>query len=203
MPDGVPATPTAPRPRLLAAARAVLSRDGLEGLTLRAIAREAGVSHGAPLRHFPSLAALLSALAAQGFHELMAEIIQAAGPPEVPGARRRLSRAGAAYVRFAVREPGVFGVMFRPERLDTTDPEYQAAGSASFDQLVRLVIAAQDEGWQPHQPPERLAGVLWSNVHGLAQLWLHGALQSVVPIEAPDELVELSSRLVLDLDASE
>jgi AcrR family transcriptional regulator len=175
----------------------------LEGLTLRAIAREAGVSHGAPLRHFPSLAALLSALAAQGFHELMAEISQTVGLPGSSDARHRLSRAGSAYVRFAVRDPGVFGVMFRPELLDTADPGYQAAGSASFDQLVRLVMDAQDEGWQPHHPAEQLAGVLWSNVHGLAQLWLHGALQSVVPVQSPDELMALSSTLTLDLAESD
>lgn len=61
---------TAPRARLLDAALAVLDDDGVEGLTLRAIARRANVSHGAPLKHFPHRAALLSAVATVGFREL-------------------------------------------------------------------------------------------------------------------------------------
>ncbi|HEY8058086.1 MAG TPA: helix-turn-helix domain-containing protein, partial [Acidimicrobiales bacterium] len=58
------------RDRLVDTARAHLDEHGLEGLTLREIARQAGVSHGAPLRHFPSLAALCSAVATQAFREL-------------------------------------------------------------------------------------------------------------------------------------
>ena len=81
-------------------------RDGLEGLTLRAIARQAGVSHGAPLRHFPSLASLLAALAADGFDRLVDAVIdealatadrQAAAAGPTP-ARQRLAVAGRAYV---------------------------------------------------------------------------------------------------------
>ena len=60
--------------RLVDSARAMLDEQGLDGLTLRAIARGAGVSHGAPLRHFPTLAALLAAVAAQGFDELVAAV---------------------------------------------------------------------------------------------------------------------------------
>src|SRR5690606_15390057 len=86
-PGDPPATTSGPQPgngaasgtreRLLQAARDVVARDGLEGLTLRAIARHAGVSHGAPLRHFPSLAALLAAVAADGFVRLVASITTA------------------------------------------------------------------------------------------------------------------------------
>jgi AcrR family transcriptional regulator len=194
-----------PRDRLLQAARDVLADEGLEGLTLRAIARRAGVSHGAPLRHFPTLASLLAALATRGFDQLVDTIerdltaaekdaLDAGAPP--PGARRRLGVAGRAYLRFALADPGVFSVTFRPERVDVTDPDYQAAGFRSFQQLVDLVERAQADGWQPGVPARDLAAVLWANVHGLATLALHGGLGAVAGPEPLDRLGALSSVLV-------
>lgn len=177
----------------------MVARHGLEGLTLRAIARHAGVSHGAPLRHFTSLAALLAALSAWGFEQLIAAVDEAAEARETPRApqdpRSRLARSGAGYVRFAVAEPGVFSVMFRRELIDVNDPAYRAAGQASFQQLVELVAAAQADGWHPEVASDHLAAVLWARVHGLAELWLHGSLQSAVDVDSIDELVELSVRL--------
>ena len=195
-----------PRDRLLQAARDVLADEGLEGLSLRAIARRAGVSHGAPLRHFPTLASLLAALATEGFDRLVDTVdadlaaaekaaADAGAPP--PGARRRLGVAGRAYIRFALADPGVFSVTFRPERVDVTDPDYQAAGFRSFQQLVDLVEGAQADGWQPGVPARDLAAVLWANVHGLATLALHGGLGAVAGPDALDRLGALSSVLVL------
>jgi AcrR family transcriptional regulator len=186
--------------RLLAAARRVLARDGIEGLTLRAIAREAGVSHGAPLRHFPNLSRLLAALAAEGFEQLVAVVAAALDDGDGDGAgaggagdpRGQVAQAGRGYLRFALGEPGVFSVMFRPDLCDVTDPAYQAASAASFDQLIDVVAAAQAAGWQARIPTPRLAAILWSNVHGLAELWLHGALQAVVD---DDDLESLATDL--------
>jgi AcrR family transcriptional regulator len=195
-----------PRDRLLQAAREVLADEGLEGLTLRAIARRAGVSHGAPLRHFPTLASLLAALATEGFERLVATIeldlaaadkaaADAGAPP--PTARHRLGVAGRAYLRFALADPGVFSVTFRPERVDISDPDYQAAGFRSFQQLVDLVEAAQADGRQPGVPTRDLAAVLWANVHGLATLALHGGLGAVAGPEPLERLGALSSVLAL------
>jgi AcrR family transcriptional regulator len=179
--------------QLLESTRKVLERDGLEGLTLRAIAREARVSHGAPLRHFPSLGALLAALAADGFHQLIAAVDAELSKPRAPkDPRQRLARAGFAYVHFALAEPGVYAVMFRAEMCDTQDPGYQEAGAASFGQLVELVAAAQADGWRDDQPTAQVAAVLWAHVHGMADLWLHGALQAVVDVRDIDELLTLS-----------
>jgi AcrR family transcriptional regulator len=178
-----------PRARLLRAARVVVARDGLEGLTLRAIAREAGVSHGAPLRHFPGLGSLLAALSAEGFEQLMASVDAAIA--DGSSARDRLGRAAAGYLNFAVAEPGVYAVMFRRELADVTDPDYRAAGQASFGQLVSLAAAAQAEGWHADVSPDQLAALLWSHVHGLAELWLHGALQSVLGDVSVDDVVDL------------
>jgi AcrR family transcriptional regulator len=185
---GAPDRPDSPRERLLQAARDVVAADGLEGLTLRAIARRAGVSHGAPLRHFPSLASLLAAVGADGFVRLMDTVDEhlaaadgaAAEAGHVLGPRRRLTEAARAYVQFALTDPGVFSVTFRPELVDVTDEEYQRQGAASFQQLVDLVEAVQADGWQPDRPSDEVAAVLWAQVHGLAVLALHGALGAVV-----------------------
>lgn len=194
-----------PRERLLQAAREVVADDGLEGLTLRAIARRAGVSHGAPLRHFPSLAALLAAVAADGFTRLVATIDARLGEvdaaAEAEGAaldpRRRLAAAGQAYVDFALANPGVFSVTFRPERVDVDDLDYQLRGFASFRQLVELVEAAQAAGWRTDEPAGELAAVLWAHVHGLAVLVVHGALPGGEGHEAVDRLTGLSTLLAL------
>ena len=187
------ATPPSPRERLLTAARRVVARDGLAGLTLRAIAREAGVSHGAPLRHFPTLASLLAALSAEGFGELVAAVAAAIDGVDRP--RDRIAAAGHGYVRFALAEPGVYTVMFRPDLVDTTDARYVEAGLASFQQLAGLVADAQADGWHPDVPRDRLTVVLWANVHGLADLWLHGAPQGILGEDALGDVLALSTGL--------
>lgn len=200
-----------PRERLLQAAREVVAADGLEGLTLRAIARRAGVSHGAPLRHFPSLASLLAALAAEGFTGLMVAIDDtlaradraAAAGGERLTSRERVAVAGQAYVRFALAEPGVYSVMFRQERVDVADESYVVQGFAAFQQLVDLVDAAQRDGWRPDDDTTELAAVLWANVHGLAELSLHGALVAVVGPDAAERLPHLSTTLSLGLDLTD
>ncbi|HEX6425319.1 MAG TPA: TetR/AcrR family transcriptional regulator [Acidimicrobiales bacterium] len=201
---------TSPRERLLQAARDVVATEGLEGLTLRAIARRAGVSHGAPLRHFPTLAALLAAVAADGFARLIGTVEAvladadeaAAARDDRLDARQRLAVAGQAYVRFALADPGVFTVTFRPERVDVSDAGYQMQGFASFLQLVDLVKAAQADGWRAGERPEVLATVLWANVHGVAELTLHGALPGVVGDDAVGRVLALSMALALDVDPS-
>jgi AcrR family transcriptional regulator len=185
--------------RLVASAREMLDEQGLEGLTLRAIARRARVSHGAPRRHFPSLASLLSAVGATGFRDLIAAIdAQLATLDPAADARTRLGASGRGYVTYAVEHPGVFGIMFRPERLDRDDPVYQAAGADSFRQLEELVAAAQHEGFCPDVDTTRLSSVVWTIVHGLADLWIHGCgLPGADPSFGLDEFLELSQSLML------
>lgn len=190
-PPARPPAPSSPRERLLDAAREVVARDGLSGLTLRAIAREAAVSHGAPLRHFPTLASLLAAVSVQGFEGLMASV--AAAVEGVDDPRDRISAAGHGYVRFALAEPGVYSVMFRPELCDTDDPAYVTAGLASFEQLAGLVTEAQAQGWKTDAPRDQVATVLWANVHGLAELWAHGAVPTLLGADALDDLLDLST----------
>jgi AcrR family transcriptional regulator len=162
--------------RLVDIAEELLDRDGLEDLSLRRIARRAGVSHGAPLRHYPSLAALLSEVAARGFG-LLSETIDksAAQLPSGAGPWARLAAAGRGYVELAVARPGLFALMFRPEALDAQNAELARASAEAFEQLVRLVRAAQDAGWRAEHDTRLLAGCVWAAVHGLALLWAQGA----------------------------
>ena len=186
---------------LVAAARHVVERDGLEGLTLRAIAREAGVSHGAPLRHFPGLSSLLAALGAEGFVQLydsVAAAVATVGPEA--DARRRLAAGGRGYVLFALAHPGVFSLMFRGELIDTSWPALGEQGSRAFNQLVDLVTDAQAEGWAALQPPRHAAVVVWSLVHGMATLWIHGGIQSVDAELDLEALGAITEALLLQSD---
>jgi AcrR family transcriptional regulator len=165
-----------PRARLLAVTGELLDAEGLEGVSLREIARRAGVSHGAPLRHFPSLASLLAHVSAEGFRRL-SDAVAAGAASSGPSARDRLAGAGRAYCRFGLTQPGLLTLMFRWDLVDRGEPELSAASHEAFDRFTELVAAAQAEGWQPGWEPKLLAGALWSAVHGLASLWVPGALQ--------------------------
>src|SRR5712675_1836628 len=101
------------RDALLKAAETVLERDGLQGLTLRAVAREAGVSHAAPTHHFGDLTGLVSELAAIGFRQFNAAMVAASGTGTSP-MDRAMARA-KTYVAYAQAHPGMYGLMFRTE----------------------------------------------------------------------------------------
>ncbi len=210
-------TTTAPRPtpestpglsptatRLVDSARAMLDEQGLEGLTLRAIARRAGVSHGAPLRHFPTLASLLSTVAAQGFRDLIAAVD--AATDLLVGettALDRLSAAGRGYVMFATTNPGVFTVMFRPERLDSNDAVYLTASYDSFHQLRDRVEGAQREGFHADVDTTRLATIMWTSMHGLADLWIRGCgLPGADETFGLDDFIALMQTISLGLGAA-
>jgi AcrR family transcriptional regulator len=184
--------------RLLDVATELLAQQGLEGLSLRRIARRAGVSHGAPLRHYPSLAALLSEVAARGFH-LLSEAIEKSAARLAPGAgpRARLAAAGRGYIELAIANPGLFALMFRPESLDAENPRLRVASEESFEQLVRHVRAAQDAGWHPERDTRVLAGCIWASVHGLATLWADGALAGATRASL-DDLIDTSLSLAFD-----
>src|ERR1700752_3259635 len=127
------------RDALLQAAEKVLERDGLPGLTLRAVAREAGVSHAAPTHHFGDLAGLLSELAAIGYRQFNEAMIAANASGTVQ--ERGMAKA-KAYVAYAQAHPGMYGLMFRTERLDMSRPSLREAAGAAFAGLARGVGAS-------------------------------------------------------------
>ncbi|SAL52710.1 TetR family transcriptional regulator [Caballeronia cordobensis] len=166
------------REAMLEAAERILARDGIDGLTLRAAAREAGASHAAPKNHFENVAGLLSELAAVGFRRFERCLTSAAADADTP--ETRLAAIGRAYVEFAIRFPGLFLLMFRSERLDIDRPNLREAMSAASS-VVRVAVGAQPG---PHDTlsadgAARLV-TAWSLVHGFAMLKIDGRLDPIV-----------------------
>jgi AcrR family transcriptional regulator len=160
------------RQAVLTAAIAVLGESGPTQLSLRDLARRAGVSHAAPAHHFGDKAGLLTAVAAQGY-QLLADTLTAA--------RHRSAdflEVGVAYVRFAVDHRAHFEVMFRPDLYRPDDPEVATARQRAADALYGGVRSVAATGRGPDIP---LAGVAaWSLVHGFATLWLNHALPTTL-----------------------
>ena len=165
---------------LLRAARQLLEEDGVAGVTLRAAARGAGVSHAAPRHHFGDLAGLLSDLAAQGFDELAQQLERAI---VAAGEGGRLTAIGFAYVSFAVEHPALFLLMFRGDRLNQQRPALAAALARVRGLLANQAGGASTErdGELPHSPADR-GRVLraWSIVHGFSMLLIDGRLAPVL-----------------------
>jgi AcrR family transcriptional regulator len=169
------------RDALLEAAERVLERDGLAGLTLRAVAREAGVSHAAPTHHFGDLTGLVSELAAIGFRQFSAAMAEASTTATLDG-EQALARAHA-YVHYAQAHPGLYGLMFRTERLDMSRPSLHEAANASFAGFAGVIGASR------HEPISAQALTLdqgaalvraWSLVHGFTMLLLDDRLSDVL-----------------------
>jgi AcrR family transcriptional regulator len=169
------------RDALLEAAERVLEREGLSGLTLRAVAREAGVSHAAPTHHFGDLAGLVSELAAIGFQQFHAAMAKA-GAADGPSMERGMARA-RAYVGYAQAHPGMYGLMFRTERLDMSRPSLKEAASASFAELVGAVGASRHEQISEQALSLDQAAAIaraWCLVHGFTMLLLDGRLSNIL-----------------------
>ena len=188
-----------PRQRLIRTALDVLAEQGLEGMTLRNIARRAGVSHSAPLRHFTGLADLLAEVAAHGFRTL-SEAIEKSAAQLAPGVGplARLRAGSRAYVECAVANPALFALMFRPELLDAVNESYSRDGGAAFERVVVQVRAAQDAGWHPRRNTRVLAGTVWAALHGLATLWAQGALSGPVPGASLEDALNTALELLMD-----
>ncbi|MFI5907583.1 TetR/AcrR family transcriptional regulator [Dactylosporangium sp. NPDC051541] len=142
------------RERLVRAGAELVAQEGSAAVSLREIARRAGVSHGAPRRYFPTHLELLSAIARQGFAELSAHL--AAAPPDLRGHAH-------AYARFAQANRGMYELMFRHDLLGSGHLGLRDTSLPLFGRLTaELDVVA--------------AGALWANLHGIVQLWLWGSL---------------------------
>ena len=167
------------RSAVLAAAEKILEKEGLDALTLRAVARAVGVSHTAPKNHFGDLEGLLSELAGLGyrrFGETLATAMDAAGTDP----RARMRAMGRAYVGFARAYPGLFILMFRGERIDMTRPALRDAIEAA---RTALRNAAMSSAAATPQTPLQLAAratASWALVHGFAMLLLDGRLRNTI-----------------------
>jgi AcrR family transcriptional regulator len=166
------------RDALLEAAERVLEREGLSGLTLRAVAREAGVSHAAPTHHFGDLAGLVSELAAIGFQQFNTAMAAAGAAEGSP-----MEARAKAYVAYAQAHPGMYGLMFRTERLDMSRPSLKQAASASFAGLAGAIGASRHEQISEQALSLDQAAAIaraWCLVHGFTMLLLDGRLSDIL-----------------------
>ena len=164
------------RPALISAAIGEIEESGPAAMSLRAVARRAGVTHAAATYHFGDRAGLLTAVAAEGYR-LLAEALR-----EAQEARGSFLEVGVAYVRFAVTHRAHFEVMYRPELYHRDDAELGRARAAAATLLYGTGEITQ----------ERMAyGVAaWSVVHGLATLWLNGNLPAQLG-DDPEEITRV------------
>ena len=180
-----------------------IEEEGTEKLSLRALAREAGVSQSAPYRHFPTKRCLLAGLATQGFqilHDSIEQVVETDTSIE-----ERFIAMGVAYVHFALTHPTHYHLMFGSVLGDFSDYEMlHTAASRSFAQVTRvqheLVIAKNldvDE--------KRFAGVIWAGVHGIASLLTNmhgrsgkGQSEAMESIRTVSEDLEDSVRMMFD-----
>ena len=160
--------PGALRTRLVGAALGLLAEDGAHAVSLRAVARRAGVSAMAPYRHYPDKEALLAAVAVQGFDGLRAAL-RTADDTAAPG--QALVAQAAAYVGYAVQNPALFRLMFGHKRLGA-HPELTAAGETAYAVLAERVATELPAD----ADREALTLGCWSLVHGLASLFLDGQM---------------------------
>ena len=172
------------RERLLAAARAEIAETGLAHLSLRSIARRAGVSHAAPTYHFGDRAGLLTAVAAEGFTALAVALDHASAEAGGPSLRV----LGRTYVAFGLAEPALFDLMFRSGELHADDPALRAAQA---DSLALLSRTAPDAGAKvPGDIVSPLTLVSWAFAHGLVALTRDGALQALAQSADTGQLVD-------------
>jgi AcrR family transcriptional regulator len=159
---------------LLQSAIRLIAEVGPTAFTLREVARQAGVSHNAPYRHFQDKGALLAAVATQGYGELTAAMLEAASRES--NVRDRLKHAGLAYVSFALRRPEHFTVMFDAPFPKQKHPEAADAAERAFSVLVSLVKGCQEKKQLMSGDSLDLALLAWSMVHGVAKLAITGRL---------------------------
>ncbi len=167
------------RPALLDAAERALARGG--ELSLRELAREIGVSHAAPRRHFAGKQALLDALAEDGFERLGREMA-AASERAGAGFREQLKALARAYVRFATEHAALLELMYAGKHRPGADRLREAADRA-FAGPLELIAGARAAGEIVAADPFRAGLVTWAAFHGLAAM-ANGGLLGDAPLDA-------------------
>jgi AcrR family transcriptional regulator len=183
---------------LLEAVDRAVAECGVTGVSLRDVARRAGVSHGAPAHHFRNKAGLLTAFATAGYQLLAESVIAAVVESGAADGAAELAAIGRGYVRFAVGHPAHFEVMFRLDALNPDDPEFVAASEAAYGLLTATIERCRAAGRLHGRSPEVVAVSAWSMVHGLSALWISGRLAERITEQDPQRLAAAVSDLFVD-----
>jgi AcrR family transcriptional regulator len=173
------------RERLVDVGVELVTSEGASAVSLREIARRAGVSHGAPRRYFPTHLDLLSAIARRGFADLDAIVDEAIGdetqtPPD------RLLALGRALLDYVSANRGMYELMFRYDTLGERRLGLQEAALPTFRRTARLFAEAQPDATVA---PEIIAGTMWATLHGIVQLWEWGSLRTATGLDDPEPLL--------------
>lgn len=158
---------------LLQWAEVELSEKGVEKFSLRAVAKRAGVSHGAPAHHFKNVTGLLTALAAAGYEKLLAVQAERQARSKVDP-KSQVVASGLGYIQFARENQALFRLMFSSAKPNRSDAVFAEASMATFNKLVtdiKNVLKAD-----PYTNPVAMKQVMasWSMAHGLAELIISG-----------------------------
>lgn len=176
---------------LLAAVGDIVEEKGAANVSLREAARRAGVSHSAPAHHFGDKDGLIAAYCHQGFGLLAQRMAAQFAELDDADLEARVAAAGKAYVRFAAENPAHFDVMFRTGLQSVSaaaHDELEEGGAMSL--LQGLVAELVDAGTLESEDADVFAVSLWGIAHGLASLWVDGAIEQMYPEITLDELVE-------------
>lgn len=173
------------RAALLEAAEAELIEKGVEGFTLRGVAKRAGVTHAAPAHHFRNVDAMLTALATVGFRRLTAAMLtRHAAAPATP--RDQFIASGVGYIDFAEANPALFRLMFASQRPRHAEEEIATAGREAFGVLVGDVAAVRGDNPLASSDGRRDVAAAWALVHGLSHLLIADSLTVVGNVLGPD-----------------
>lgn len=181
------------RERLITVGAELVASEGAGAVSLREIARRAGVSHGAPRRYFPTHLDLLSAIAQQGFASLDA-LAEAAIGDKSRDPRDRLLALGRAVLGFVLSNRGMYELMFRYDLLGERRLGLQEIALSAFRRTARLIGEVHPDSGVA---PEVTAGALWAALHGTVQLWEWGSHQTATGLDDPEPILRaaLDARL--------
>jgi len=168
---------------LIKAGVQILSKEGIQGLSLRKVAQRAGVSHNAPYSHFHDKQSLIAAISTEGFKQLYDVLDTAISSyPDDPG--KQLQEGAWVYVRFALENTDTFKIMFSGVlEKEKEYPAFVEISQKTFARVVDVVRACQHAGTLPSNPADVLAVTVWGQVHGIISLMLEGQISHTVLAE--------------------
>ena len=165
---------------LIKAGIKILAKEGVGGLSLRKVAKKAGVSHSAPYAHFPDKQSLIAAISTEGFKQLYSEL-DAAISPYANDPKQQLTEGVWAYVQFAMNNTDTFNIMFSGVlEKEKEYPSFVEISRKTFDRVVDVVQACQKAGVLHSAPPELMAVSVWGQLHGIVSLMLEGQISHTV-----------------------
>lgn len=185
---------------LLDRAAAVIAGEGIEALSLRALARDIGVSHAAPARHFRDKADLLRALATEGSHRLL-DYVLAAADASGSDPLVRYNALGQAYVRFSLEFPAYYRTITHPEVAAHADDDLKQSRGRWHQIVADAAREAQAAGWLPDEDVDDIVFYSTATVRGAAAM-LADPMQGGAPEGAAlDAFIERMVRLIIDPEA--